>query len=195
MPGRARLAIACSASLLVLIGTIGAPEFEAFARIANRLFDESMSAPLSRATGAPPAAARVERDTLNASRPRLADTARAQGEASPVAETSKSDEPRGALLSSLYVSFGVLQGLDTHSTLAAIDRGAREANPVMAPFTSHPAAFIAMKAGSAAGIIYLTERVRRHNRVAAIALMVAANSAYATVVSNNYRLIARADRR
>jgi hypothetical protein len=99
-------------------------------------------------------------------------------------------ERRGALVSSLYVTFIGLQVLDAHSTIRALDRGARESNPVVAPFAHNTPALIALKAGTAAGVLYMTDRVRRHNRLASIVLMVAANSAYATIVSRNYRIVA-----
>ena len=61
---------------------------------------------------------------------------------------------------------------------------------MIAPFADHPAALIALKAGTAAGVIYMTDRVRRHNRIASIVIMAAANSAYATIVARNYRIVA-----
>lgn len=98
--------------------------------------------------------------------------------------------PRGALVTSLYVSFIGLQALDAHSTIRALDRGARETNPMIAPLADNTAALIALKAGTAAGVIYMTDRVRRHNRLASIIIMAAANSAYATIVARNYRIAA-----
>jgi hypothetical protein len=97
----------------------------------------------------------------------------------------------GRLLASLYASFVTLQALDAHSTLVAIDRGARETNPMMAPLVDRPAAFVALKAGTAAGVLYMTERVRRHSPLGAVLMMAAFNSAYATVVARNYRVAAR----
>jgi hypothetical protein len=97
---------------------------------------------------------------------------------------------RGALLP-LYVSFAALQVLDIHSTVLALDRdGARETNPLMAGLARRPAAFFALKAASTAGIIYLTEKVRKRHRTSAILLMTAFNSFYAAIVANNYRVAA-----
>ena len=96
--------------------------------------------------------------------------------------------PGDGALVPLYASFVALQGLDVHSTLRAIDRGGREANQFMAPMTERPAVFMAIKAGSTAGILYLTDRVRRRSPAAAIVMMTAFNSAYAIVVANNYRI-------
>jgi hypothetical protein len=99
---------------------------------------------------------------------------------------------RGVLFTSLAASFVGLQALDVHSTLRAIDRGAGEANPMMAPFASHPAALVAVKAGAAGGILFMLDRIHARNRLAGVLMMAAANSAYATIVANNYRLAPRA---
>ena len=112
---------------------------------------------------------------------------------SPRSEVRQPVGPDGARLTpamtSLYVSFIALQGLDVHSTLAAMHHGARETNPAMAALADRPAALVALKAGTAAGVVYMTERVRRRSRLAAVLMMVAFNSAYATVVANNYRVL------
>ena len=113
-----------------------------------------------------------------------------------VSETPVSDRrgpregssPASGFLLPLYASFLSLQALDVHSTLRAIDGGAAESNPLMAPFTGRPAAFVALKAGTSAGILYMTERVRRRSPLAAVVMMAAFNSVYATVVANNYRV-------
>ena len=94
---------------------------------------------------------------------------------------------RGAIVP-LYASFVALQGLDVHATLGAVRGGrAREANPAMAGLVSNAGAFIALKAATAAVVIYLTEHVRARNKVGAIVLMAAVNSLYAAVVTHNYR--------
>jgi hypothetical protein len=88
----------------------------------------------------------------------------------------------------MYGVFGVLQVLDAHSTLRAIDRGASEFNPVVRPFASSPTALISFKAASSAGVLYLTERLRKKHPVAALAFVIAVNSAQAYVVAQNYRI-------
>ena len=50
-------------------------------------------------------------------------------------------------------------------------------------------ALVALKAGVTASTILLTEKLRVRNRVGAIVLMAALNSAYAMVVVHNYRTI------
>jgi hypothetical protein len=79
-----------------------------------------------------------------------------------------------------------LQTMDVASTRKALSHGgAYEANPVFGAIGGSLPAAIALKAGATAGIILLTERVRKTNRAAAIATMVALNSAYATIVAHN----------
>ena len=94
---------------------------------------------------------------------------------------------RPKLLVPLYISFAGLQVLDAHSTMRALDRGYVEANPLVAPSTRNGATLVAMKAAVTASVIVGTERLWRHNRVAAIAAIIAVNGAYAAIVSHNYR--------
>ncbi|MFI5177503.1 MAG: DUF5658 family protein [Vicinamibacterales bacterium] len=101
---------------------------------------------------------------------------------------SESAPAKSALLSSLYASTAIMQGLDLHSTFTAFDRGAVEANPMVAPIASHPAALIVAKSAVAATTIYAAHRLSKRNKAAAIGMLVAVNSAYAVVVAHNYRV-------
>ena len=100
--------------------------------------------------------------------------------------TRPSTPDRDVLLPALYTGFGVLQALDAHSTVRAVNAGHREANPLIAPFAERPGAMIAVKAATTAGTIYLAHRLAGRNRAAAIALMIAVNGAYAAIVGANY---------
>lgn len=95
---------------------------------------------------------------------------------------------RPAALVPLYVSFAALEGLDARSTLTGLGHGAQEANPVMSGLATHGAALFALKMGAAAGTILVSEKLWKRNPVAAVALMVGLNSAYALVVAHNYEL-------
>jgi hypothetical protein len=95
-------------------------------------------------------------------------------------------QERPGALTGLYVSFAALQALDAHSTLRAVDNGALEANPLVAPIADRPGLMFGMKAAAAVTTIVLAEKLWRRNRVAAVVLMVAANAAYAAVVASNY---------
>jgi hypothetical protein len=98
---------------------------------------------------------------------------------------------RPSLLPALYATNIVLQALDAHSTVTALDRGAREANPLMTGVVEHRGALLAVKVGAAAGTIYFAEKLWRRNRVAAIAVMAAVNGVSAVIVAHNYRVAAR----
>ena len=87
----------------------------------------------------------------------------------------------------LYASFGALQALDAATTLRAVGRGATEANPVLTGIASNRGAMVAVKAASFASTVYLTERLWKKNRMAAVVTMVCVNSAYAVIVAHNYR--------
>jgi Domain of unknown function (DUF5658) len=106
-------------------------------------------------------------------------------------QPSKSPGGSNALMTSLYASTATMQVLDVHSTFKALDRGATEVNPMMSGLVENRAAFITMKVAMAAAAIYAASRVARHNKAAAVVTLVAMNSAYAMIVSNNYRIAAR----
>ena len=89
---------------------------------------------------------------------------------------------------SLYVSFAALQALDAHSTLKALSGGAHEANPLMQNVAGNPGALLAVKAGTTAATIFFAEHLAKKNPIASLAVMVAMNSAYATIVARNYRV-------
>lgn len=98
---------------------------------------------------------------------------------------------RSTLMTSLYASTAVMQALDVHSTLTAINRGAVEANPMMSSVTGNAGAFIALKAGVAFSTVMAARHMSKRNKVAAVATLIAVNSAYALVVSHNYRVAQR----
>jgi Domain of unknown function (DUF5658) len=101
-------------------------------------------------------------------------------------EPAPSTTKRPAALLPLYVSFAALQFIDLHSTLSALEGGAREGNPVFAGRS--PAAMLAVKAGVAVGTTFAVERLRKRSPRTAVVLMIALNSAYAAVVANNYAI-------
>lgn len=96
---------------------------------------------------------------------------------------------RPAPLVPLYLSFAALQALDAFTTIRALDRGAVEANPVMSGIAGNPAALVATKVGVAVGTVWLTERLWRRNRAAAVAMMAALNGMYAAVVAHNWQAV------
>jgi hypothetical protein len=123
--------------------------------------------------------------------------------AHPEGETRKLDlnnvkpatQGRPAALTTLYVSFGLLSGLDFYTTLRGTRAGATEGNPVMAPIAGNPAALLAVRAGGSAAAIYFAERLRKRNRAAAIAAMAVTNGVLAAIVAHNARVLGRAGER
>jgi len=95
---------------------------------------------------------------------------------------------RSRLFSSLLVSTVVMQALDVHSTYRALGQGAVEANPLMAGVTSNRGAFLATKAAVATATVLAARHMAKRNKVAAIATLIAINSAYVVVVDHNYRV-------
>jgi hypothetical protein len=94
---------------------------------------------------------------------------------------------RPPALPALYVSFAALQALDVHSTMTAVEAGRSEANPAIKELVRQPAAFVAAKVVATAATLYISERLWRRHRVAAVVLMVAVNGAYGAIVARNYR--------
>jgi hypothetical protein len=111
----------------------------------------------------------------------------------PVAQVERST--RGPLLPALYVSLASLNAFDAYSTVAALERGAVEANPVMRGVAGNPAALWAVKGGVTALSIYAAERLWRNNRrVAAIAVMAVTNGLMTAVAARNSTVLSRQGR-
>ena len=96
--------------------------------------------------------------------------------------------PKG-LLPALYAGDIALQVMDTHSTFRALDAGLVEQNPLMSWSTSHPAAFVSMKAAATASTILVAETIRKKHPRRAAWFMVGVNAAYALIVIHNYRAV------
>jgi hypothetical protein len=204
MGGRLLRFLAVAALLCPVVATIAAPDLDSLSRAVSKLFREGP--PESEGTLNSASFDFLNRsntaDALEPVRltfPNLPAIPRRSAPLSfqlptetalAVQASVERGSPRGVLMTSMYASFIALQALDAHSTIRALDRGARETNPMVAPFADDTAALIALKAGTAAGVIYMTDRVRRHNRVASIVIIAAANSAYAVIVARNYRIAA-----
>ena len=96
---------------------------------------------------------------------------------------------RPTLLPALYGTFATLQVLDVMSTRKALAAGGREANPLMR--NGNIGTTIALKAASATATFYLTEKLWKKNRVAAVVVMAAINGAGVAVVAHNNRVARR----
>lgn len=95
---------------------------------------------------------------------------------------------RSHSLMPLYVSTAALQVLDVHSTLQVLRQGGGEGNPMLQGLARNEGAFIAAKAAIAAGSLYAASRIAKRNKVGAVIMLLGINSAYAMVVTHNYRL-------
>ena len=92
----------------------------------------------------------------------------------------------------LYGSSIYLQSYDTYLTLSALKAGASEMNPVLKPFTKHPAAFIAVKAGLEAASIAAAEQIWKDNhRARAVVLMLVTNAMMVGVTAHNAAVLQR----
>jgi uncharacterized protein DUF5658 len=98
------------------------------------------------------------------------------------------DLPRPSCLVPMYLSFGVLQGLDIVSTQKALRRGGVEGNPLISTMVGSTAALVAVKASAGVAVVLATEHMWKRNRVAAIATAIAINSAYVTIVAHNFAI-------
>ena len=98
---------------------------------------------------------------------------------------------RPAPLVGLYVSLASLQALDITSTRRALNAGAVEANPLVAPLAGSPLAMLALKAGVTGAAIYASERLWKKHRMAAVMTMIGLNAAHGAVVAHNYGVAAR----
>lgn len=101
--------------------------------------------------------------------------------------------PRPRALTPLYGAFLGLQALDYGTTLKAIGSGVgKETNPLLRPIAGSPTALFAVKAGTSAAIILVSERLRKNRHpAAAVALMIGVNSAYAIVTAHNVAVLRR----
>lgn len=89
-----------------------------------------------------------------------------------------------AAVKALFVSYGVVQGLDMASTMRARNRGAVEANPVMQG--SYAKGF-AVKAALGAVTMLAVKQIEKKSKKAAIITMIAANVGTAAVIAHNMR--------
>ena len=91
----------------------------------------------------------------------------------------------------LYYGYAALQMTDAATTVFSVNRGAREANPLLQSAARNPAAMIGLKAATIAGTILTLENVRKEHPVVATASLIAINATLAVVAVNNVSVIAR----
>jgi len=105
----------------------------------------------------------------------------------PIPQVRSPQGRRPTALPVLYVTLGVLQGLDVYTTSKNLQAGAVELNPVLQPVAGNWAATAVLKAASTATTIYVAEKLWKKNRTAAVVAMVTSNVLMSTVVARNVR--------
>lgn len=102
---------------------------------------------------------------------------------------------RPVVLPILYATLGAVQAWDMYSTSVALNAGAVEGNPIVAPVARNSAGMVALKLATAGTTVFFAERLWKKNRVAAIVMMAAINGATAAVAVRNMQNARTAGRR
>lgn len=101
-------------------------------------------------------------------------------------------DPRHAVLGTLHVLTGIVQGYDGLLTTRVLRSGGVETNPLIKPVAGNQGAMVAIKVAAAVATVVGSESMWRNNhRVGAIVASVVANSAMAMVAHHNSRVLAR----
>src|SRR5262245_31102993 len=101
-------------------------------------------------------------------------------------DTSREDKVVNAALMITFGTTYLTQMYDAYTTVKAIRAGARELNPILTPFSDRPGAIVAIGLARATAINFGVRSIARRNRVGAIAVAAAINTAYLCVgVHNN----------
>src|SRR5437763_206837 len=107
-------------------------------------------------------------------------TARAQGFDQP-----GRDKVTAAALFLTYATTFTVQMWDAHTTIDAIDAGARETNPLLAPFTANSSVIVAVGLARATAIDLAIKSIAKKNRLAAVVIGAGVNSAYIAIAAHN----------
>ena len=100
-----------------------------------------------------------------------------------------------AFMKKLYYSYGALQAADAITTLMALERGAREGNPLLRRAVGSLAALFALKGATVAATVLTAEKLRQRHRVVTTVSLIAINATLAVVAVNNVTVIARQEPR
>jgi hypothetical protein len=103
----------------------------------------------------------------------------------------ESTQGKGIANAAMMVTYGttfLVQMYDARTTIRAIDAGAREVNPLLAPFSTESQAIVAMGLVRATVIDLALRSIAHHNRWAAVVTGAALNSGYLMVASHNNRV-------
>ena len=101
----------------------------------------------------------------------------------PIVLQRKLSDP--AFLKKLYVGYAAMQVGDIITTTTALNRGAREGNPLLRGVAQSPAALIGVKAMTTVATIMTIGKLRERHPVAASLTLIAINATLAAVTINN----------
>ena len=103
-------------------------------------------------------------------------------------ESASEERIANAAMLVTYSTTFVVQMYDAHTTLRALDAGAREMNPLVSPFSSDPRTVIAIGLVRAAAIDLALRSIAQRNKWAAVVVGAGINSAYLMVAVHNNRV-------
>ena len=113
------------------------------------------------------------------------------GEGSTIERFIPRRDPRRAVLSSLDLATGIVQGFDGFLTLRVLKAGGVETNPLVKSVASNQGALMAIKVSAAVSTVIGAELLWRHDhRVGAIVASLVANSAMVMVARHNAKVLA-----
>jgi len=92
-------------------------------------------------------------------------------------------------LTDMYLKHAALQGLDALTTFSALSKGHTEANPLLK--SGNTALIVGGKIAATTLSVYLTQKLWKRNRKAAIVTMVVTNAILSAAVVNNSAVLRR----
>ena len=102
--------------------------------------------------------------------------------------TSDSSREKKLADAALFVTYGttfVVQMYDAHTTMNALNAGARETNPLLASFSTRSEIVVVAGLARATAIDFAVRSIARRNKAAAIAVGAAVNFSYLVIASHN----------
>lgn len=129
----------------------------------------------------------IEASSVVAARPAAAIAADSTDAIEPRKEVSPAKRPSWVV--PMHVLTATVQGIDAHSTLDVLAHRGAESPSLYHRMTANKMAFVAVKAGIAATVIYATDKLSKRHRVGAVLTAAAVNSVYLVVAAQNYRSV------
>jgi hypothetical protein len=94
------------------------------------------------------------------------------------------------LMLPLYASMAVAEALDAHSTIVAVDAGARERNPILGVLAPHPTLFSTVKVVATVTLLRAAHQLGKKHPRGAIAAMIGLSAFNTAIAIHNYRVAA-----